>query len=459
MFMERTNGHWLGLSLLIALHASLVHAQGQTHVSKSDNLLPIVAQENLLTGSPRGPLGKKGCTSVCFGQTEFGGMGGEGVFYSLSVGPDKVLHNFGGVGDGVYPIGDLAEDANSNFYGATVFGGLLDNGTVFEVDSSGNESVIYDFQGGSDGLLPSAGVIRDASGNLYGTTEGGGGVNGAGTVFELSPTGGGWTERILYSFCSQQPCTDGLDPVGLTMDASGNLYGATLYGGTQGSNNGVIYELSPNGQGGYTQTVLFSFPGGVNGSNPIGGVVLSQGSLFGVTINGGSSHCDFGYGCGVIFQLSPNPPSGWTYNVVHAFTTFDGAFPNAALLADSAGNVYGTATQGGLPAGCLYNLQHSFDAGCGTVFEVSAGGVFSVLYRFAGGLDGSTPEATLAIDASGNLYGTTFDGGGTGCDQENGCGTVFELSPQGGGLWKETILNSFNGTDGAAPTSGIKLPR
>jgi uncharacterized repeat protein (TIGR03803 family) len=444
------------LSLLLLFQPLIAYSQG-----RSEKLLPMTPKairSAAVTGSPQG---KKGCIASCASSTQYGGAQSSGVFYTLLSGVETVVHSFGGSNDAEFPNGELAQDSSGNFYGTSPYGGSAGNGTVFKVDSSGNESVIYSFLGPpSDGSSPYGGVTLDGLGNLYGTAStGGNNIPDGGTVFELSPSGGGgWTERILYNFCSQVNCTDGEDPMsGLAIDSNSNLYGTTVVGGT--SNLGTVFELSPNGQGGYLETSLYNFVGGSTGSQPFSGVVLDQGNLFGTTDRGGLPHCNFGVGCGLVYKLSPNPPSGWTFSVVHQFAQFDGEGPTGDLIVDSAGNVYGTAKDGGIPGGCYFNTLGITAFGCGTVFEISASGVFSVLYRFAGGTDGASPMAALAIDSSGNLYGTTLQGGGTGCDQENGCGTVFELIPQGGGVWTEYILNRFNGTDGALPASGLKLPR
>jgi uncharacterized repeat protein (TIGR03803 family) len=423
--------------------------------------------------------GKKGCTSVCYGQTYAGGAQNDGIFYSLTASgksaQETPIYSFGQSGDGQNPIGDLVPDANGNFYGTTYNGGIFGFGTVFELSpeaaggcpaasNTGNgwcETVLYNFESGIDGANPSGGVTSDAKGNLYGATMFGAGY---GVIFELSQSGGQWTEQVLYTF----NYTDGAYPNGgLAIDSSGNLYGTTNTGGADNS-GGVIFELSQSG-GQWTEQVLYNFDqlcqycGVSTGSVPVAGVVLYNGSLFGTTSSGGSSVCF----CGVVYELSPSSGSGWTYTLIHQFTLLDGAGPTELLLNSNSGNVYGTTQFGGMPAGCYYNLAATNGfitgaapetLGCGTVFEVSSiGGLnnFSVLYRFAGGLDGSNPEAELFIDSSGNLYGTTYFGGGTGCDMQNGCGTVFELTPLAGGVWTESILNRFDGTDGALPRSGL----
>jgi uncharacterized repeat protein (TIGR03803 family) len=417
--------------------------------------------------------------------TSAGGTQNQGVFYSLTASGESVLYNFGSQSsDGSDPSGNLAEDTSGNFYGTTTLGGDLNCiavygcGTVFRLtpplpgQTNWTETVLYAFQESSDGFNAAGGVILDAaSGNLYGTTaEGGTGIDccgeGGGVVFELSPepaagcpsrsnTGYGWCETVLYNFCSQPSCTDGQFPLGpLALDAKGNLYGTA----------GVVFELSPepvagcpsgsNTGYGWCETVLYD-----GGTGSDAGVVLYQGSLFGTTSLGGSSGCD----CGTVYQLSPpkQNESTWTYALLHQFGMVDGAYPTE-LLADPAGNLYGTTEKGGIPSSCVFNFPLGVtNFGCGTVFELSrsAGGKysFSSLYRFAGGTDGADPQAQLNIDSNDNLYGTTASGGGTGCALRAGCGTDFELSPQGGGVWREYVLNRFNLSNGAVPASKLCL--
>ncbi|MFZ0230408.1 MAG: choice-of-anchor tandem repeat GloVer-containing protein, partial [Mycobacterium sp.] len=374
---------------------------------------------------------------------------------------ETVLHSFGSGGDGWFPIGDLVKDG-TNYYGVTFSGGSDGGGgTVFKVDSSGRESVLHSFYAppfdsnspSPDGDFPQGGVILSANDNLYGSTSVGGtskrcslygsDYSGCGTVFKLTTDG---TETVLYRFCSQPGCTDGAVPIGsLFMDTSGNLYGVTN-GPRSPYGSGAIFELSPK-DGDWVEQILYNFRPGDNGYNPAAGVVMYNGSLFGTARLGGI------YDAGVIYKLSPNPPDGWTYKVIHRFAQLDGANPTE-LLMDSTGNLYGTTASGGIPGGCP--ISNQFPSGCGVVFEYSTGGEFSVVYRFAGGTDGSAPLAKLLIDSSGNLYGTTYSGGGTGCGV--GCGTVFELSPQGGGHWTESILYNFNvenGVNGASPKSAL----
>jgi uncharacterized repeat protein (TIGR03803 family) len=378
---------------------------------------------------------------------------------------EKVLHSFNGT-DGWSPEAGLIFDAAGNLYGTTEYGGTGGNcgaygcGTVFELTPNGSggwtETVLYSFcpqTGCTDGANPAAGLIFDAAGNLYGTTEYAGAYN-SGTVFELTPNGsGGWTETVLYSFCSQANCTDGYGPLaGLIFDASGNLYGTTRDGGAYGY--GTVFELTPTGGGGWTETVLHSFnQNGTDGAYPYAGLTFdTAGNLYGTTAYGGP-YDYFGGHPGTVFELTPTAGGGWTETVLYSFCSqancADGLNPYAGLIFDSAGNLYGTTPVGG--------------QGHGTVFELTptAGGGWTeqVLLNF-NGTDGNYPTAGLIFDAAGNLYGTTYEGGSwTGCsDGPNGCGTVFELTPAAGG-WTQTVLHSFNntGTDahGYLPYAGL----
>jgi len=366
---------------------------------------------------------------------------------------EKVLHNFGNGTDGVEVYAGLVRDAAGNLYGTTYQGGTGSNcgvggcGTVFELIPTGGgwtEQVLHNFNNdGTDGFLPYAGLILDAEGNLYGTTVLGG-TYGPGTVFELSPTaGGGWTEQVLYSFCPQTNCPDGSIPyAGLVFDAAGNLYGTAEEGGTYGY--GTVFKLSPGNP--WTETVLYSFCAQTNctdGGLPDAGLIFdAAGNLYGTTRSGG----DYGggdAGPGTVFELT----AAGTETVLHSFGYFptDGLFPYAGLTFDTAGNLYSTTIAGG---------SHLY----GTVFKLTpaGGGIWTeqVLHSFSNnGTDGFNPSAGLIFDAAGNLYSTTSEGGAY-----NYAGTVFELSPAGGGNWTETVLYNFgaNGQyDGSGPRAGL----
>ncbi|MGB8888000.1 MAG: choice-of-anchor tandem repeat GloVer-containing protein [Candidatus Korobacteraceae bacterium] len=353
---------------------------------------------------------------------------------------ETVLHSFGNGTDGADPYGaSLIFDAAGNLYGTTRDGGIHGEGTVFKLSpkegGGWTETVLHSFENGTDGADPLAGLIFDAAGNLYGTTWLGG-LHGFGTVFELSPHGGSWTETVLHSFGSG---TDGTQPlVSLIFDAAGNLYGTTYEGGIHGA--GTVFELSPGQGGGWTEKVLHSFGSGTDGAYPLYGVSLtgSAGNLYGTTYEGGI------HGLGTVFELSPSGGGNWTEKVLHSFGSgADGASPYAELIFDTSGNLYGTTFAGGI---------HS----SGTVFELSPSGgdwTEKVLHSFGNGTDGTEPFASL-IDAAGNIYGTTIGGG------LHGAGTAFELSPRDDGSWTETELHSFSdGSDGGYPYAGLIFDR
>jgi len=361
---------------------------------------------------------------------------------------EKVLHSFNNNGtDGYEPyfFGSLIFDAAGNLYGTTYAGGIYGYGTAFELSPAGGgswtETVLYNFGNGTgDGRNPRAGLIFDAAGNLYGTTTTGG-TSGDGTVFELTPTGGGgWTERVLYSFGNTP---DGAIPVvGLIFDATGNLYGATTEGGTHG--DGTVFELTPTGGGGWTERVLYSFGNTPDGAYANAVLIFdAAGNLYGTTELGGANGP-----YGTVFELTPTGGGGWTEKVLHSFANgTDGTRPLASVIFDAAGNLYGTTSEGGT------NRD-------GTVFELmpAGGGSWTetLLHSFNNnGTDGFLPNAGLIFDAAGNLYSTTYYGGAGGGCQPNGCGTVFELTPSAGGGWTETVLHSFNSTDGAIPVAGL----
>jgi len=297
--------------------------------------------------------------------------------------------------------------------------------------------VLHTFNG-TNGSFPMGSLVMDSAGNLYGTTQEGG-VYGYGVIYKVSATG---QTTVLYNFTGG---ADGAYPNGVATDTAGNLYGTT-YGD---SNAGTIFKLDTSGK----YTVLYSFTGEADGANPTAGVLWKAGALYGTTTYGGDYNCiesPDGYdsvGCGTVFKLDSNG----TFTVLHTFIGGygEGAFPEARLLRDAHGNLYGTAAGGFLPIGYDY----------GTVFRIDAAGNFRVLWNFLNVPDGSTPQASVVMGPARNLYGTTYVGG-TGSDPYYcygygyGCGTVFKLDSSG----RETVLYNFAGTesDGANPT-GITI--
>lgn len=344
---------------------------------------------------------------------------------------ETVLHSFASTSRGANPISGVIRDSAGNLYGTASEGGTANAGAVYEVDSAGNQKVLYDFTGGADGGYPYGGLIRDSAGNLYGTTYAGG--KGWGTVFKLSPSG---HETVLYSFAG--PPDAGGPEAGLIRDSSGNLYGTTYFGGT--ADKGAVYKLDTSGN----ETILYSFTGGfqgtTDGGNPYGGVVLdSAGSLYGTTVNGGTT------GWGVIFKID----SAGHETVLHDFNdppgSGDGVNPYSDLLLDSAGNIYGVTIGGG--SGSINNCS---TYGCGVLYKLDAAGRYKVVYSFPGGAGGSEPYGRPIRDAAGNFYGTTYQGGSSPCFIY-GCGVVYKVSGAA-----ETVVYSFTGgADGAHPMAGL----
>jgi uncharacterized repeat protein (TIGR03803 family) len=345
-----------------------------------------------------------------------------------NAGKFRVLYVFQGGTDASGPIAGVIERGKL-LYGTTYFGGTNNLGTVYSVAADGTESVIHSFGSGTDGANPQAGLVADAKGNLYGTTYSGG-AKDRGTVFKITPKG---KETVLYSFCPNYPhCTDGFNvSAGLILDANGNLYGTSYAGGA--NSLGTVFKVASDG----TQTVLYSFKGGSDGADPSASVIAdSQGNLYGTTYDGGNTNC-YGAGCGTVFKLATDG----TESVLYAFQGgSDGANPFASLIMDATGNLYGTTWSGGSTTNCS-------GSGCGTVFEVATNGTETILHAFSGGSDGMDLQSPLTADENGNLYGTTDYGGNTSDCSGNGCGTVFKLAPDG----TKTVLHAFAGSDGAQP--------
>lgn len=361
------------------------------------------------------------------------------------------LYQFTGPVDGENPIGALALDSLGNLYGTTRTGGAMGFGTVFELPSArGKKKILYSFNSGSDGQFPAAGVSIDNSGNLFGTTFGGGSSTncqgGCGTVFKLTKGAKGtFTESVVYSFAGG---TDGQFPAaGMIFDGSGNLHGTTSGGGTS-CNCGTVFTLTKNPDGTFAESLDYSFTGTSDGSNIESGLTgdSSNGNRWGTAHNGGSNTG------GTIFELSPTGNGSWTETTLYAFNNnfdgcADGCGPGQLLnpLLLVPGTLFGTTDSGGANNCCGTVFA---------ITNVNGTWTYTVLYSFAGGSDGSTPTGALAADASGNLYGTTENGGGsTNCS--GGCGTVFELAKNADGTYTESVLHAFTSSDGSFPAAGV----
>ena len=368
-----------------------------------------------------------------------------------------VLHQFTGGADGSNSYSSLAMDRSGNLYGVAPFGGSrncetqngIGCGTVFKLLHHGSGWVfytLYQFTAGSGGSIPVGTPYIASDGTIYGTTDGGGNLNcrdsfgdGCGTVFHLRPQPNicaslfcPWIKTLLYTFTGG---SDGSDPyTGVLLDGAGDVFGTTYAGGS--AQLGVAYELSPSGSG-WSESTIHTFTGDNDGANPSSTPILdSSGNLYGTTAFGGG--CG-GMGCGTIFQLLPSG-SGWVENILYNFA---GSFevPIGGLIFDAQANLYGTAS---VP---------------NSVFELSPsnGGWSATLLYSDESLSLQSFRSSLARDAAGNLYGTSELGGQSQCNFGNGCGFVYKLTPSSGG-WTFTQLYAFTGgSDGAYPVGGVVL--
>lgn len=377
---------------------------------------------------------------------------------------ETVLYRFQGGSDGAQPMAAMTADANGNLFGTTALGGsgpcntqgITGCGTVFELSppapgaSTWTESVLYAFQGGSDGAYPQAKLIADGEGNLIGSTfEGGTGncgnedMAGCGVVFELSPPsapGNSWTRTILYSFQGNPAGKGNGDlawPNGLVFGANGDLYGLAYKGGHCTTDETGTYCLGgafklKNTGGAPKETVLYRFKG--PSGAPAGPVLDANGNLYG-TAPGGA------YGCGGVFMLQP-PQTGrlWTEMPLYDFhCNGDGAFPLPGLAFDKAGNLYDVSIGTGSEPGNVFELSPS-----------QSGWTETVVYDFAVVANGYIPTTGPIVADDGTLYGTTEEGG------RRNFGALFALAPQNGGGWNEKVLHSFGGAnDGRAPYGGL----
>ena len=377
----------------------------------------------------------------------------------------KVLYNFSTPG----PATSLVQDAHGNLYGV---GSNNAHGYIFKLDPQGNLSTLYTFDGGRNGGSPNPDLALDSQDNLYGTANQGG-ANGGGVIFKLSRVG---RVTVLYDFCSQQRCQDGTEPrAGVIRDDSGSLYGTTLIGGP--GDGGVVYKLDATGK----YSMLYGFRGGNDGLWPFAPPTLDKaGNLYGTTVVGGKTGnhgCQFPPGCGIVYKIGLNGKE----TILHKFAWgTDGVGPYGSVVVDRSGNVYGTTFIGGSDGcpppppqnrGCgtiykvdtsgketvLYrwkaNSPYEYDpyaglvrdkqgnlygatyaggtfscdggTGCGTIFKFdTTKGKLTVLHTFTGGRDGGFPRFRLLLDAGGNLFGTSLGDSSTGIP-----GTLFRITP------------------------------
>jgi len=338
---------------------------------------------------------------------------------------EQFLHNFPERAEG--GARNTLLYASGNLYGTISTGGHITQdcsdgcGMVFELAPSGsggwNYRTLYRFRGKGDGAFPVGRLIMDAGGNLYGATERGGAAGGSchhfcGIVFKLTPSSTGeWTKSLIFAFSLDN---GSMPESGVTMDASGNLFGTTLGGGA--NLLGEVYELKPNSDGTWTQEVIYSFTGLADGHSPRAEVTLdAAGNVYGTTSAGGLTQVG-----GAVFQLTPNS-GGWTETTLYSFVDATGCGATAPLLLDSAGDLLGTATGCGPGKnGVDFELIRNSD---NTWTE-------KTLHAFGGVGDGGTPESGLTPDGRGNYYGTTL-------------GTVYMLKPTSSGSWTEAVIFSF----------------
>jgi uncharacterized repeat protein (TIGR03803 family) len=350
--------------------------------------------------------------------------------------------------NGALPYSSLIQATDGNFYGTTYWGGPNQStfGTVFKMTPSGTLTTIYNFcslPNCTDGFNPYDALVQASDGNFYGTTlNGGTNCNGGcGTVFKITPAG---VLTTLHNFAGP----DGSNPyAGLVQANDGNFYGTTLYGGA--NQEGAVFKITPSG----TFTTLYSFcgqPGCPDGSYPVSGLVqASDGNLYGTTMFGGTNiHCgpNSDYGCGTVFKITLAGAPTIIYNFCSQPNCADGYLPTAGLLQGADGNLYGTTYSGG--AFCGGN------GGCGTVFKTTLAGALTSLHSFDGA-DGLNPFAGLVQGTDGNFYGTTVEGGIYEHCNGVGCGTVFRITPAGVLTSLHSFCSQLDCTDGRTPEAGL----
>jgi len=381
------------------------------------------------------------------------------------------LYQFSGAADGGAPTGNLVAGLDGSLYGVAQTGGASGNGTVFRLDrpnkNSGQWSVttLYSFAGGNDASGPTN-LTMDAVGNLYGTSNAGGGSNvcttngtetGCGTVFELSQAAGGaWTEQVLYAF---QGTTDGQLPKGVSFDSSGNLYGFALIGGSgvchfegEPFGCGTAFELSPVEGLAWNFTVIYAFKNDADSDGPYGPPLIdSQGALYGETEGGGPgapAACAPATGCGEVFRLMPHRNGEWTKQALWIFNGLDGTGGSNAIVADWAGNLYGLTNEGGPPNPlCPQDLTFGSSAGCGVAFELSppANGsdawTYHTIWDFTLGPDSGYPFNASIIQANGRLFATSSGP----YPLTNSYGAIVEfIPPAAHNTWQQKTLFTFS---------------
>jgi uncharacterized repeat protein (TIGR03803 family) len=406
----------IALAMILALSLLTTHPMQAQTFSVLHNFTGGEDGANPAAGVTVGPSG------VLYGTAAYGGTGNNyGTVFKLSqVNSSWVLsplYDFIGGFDGAVPYGGVAIGPNGALYGTAETGGVRGDGILFELRPSltvckailcyWNEIVLHGFTGSSaDGAGPQVeNLVFDQAGNIYGTTEEGG-MYGDGTVFELTPSGGGYTESILHNFGAG---SDGQYPYsGVVLDAAGNVYGTTYAGGSGAA--GTVYQLMPS-NGGWVENVLFDF-GGTDGDNPYSNLTIdASGNLYGTTYGGGQN------GGGVVYKLAPSD-GGFTYSALYTFSEYCDSYGGVAI--DTTGNLFGVCSAGGANNdGWIFELTNC-SQGCSVVD----------LHDFSGS-DGASPYGGPVLGANGNLYGTTYFGGTGTCNGGPNCGVVWEIAGAG----------------------------
>lgn len=402
MTKRSTSLQLAGTTFLTALACALAMAPASAQTWKEKVLHSFSGGAD--GGFPYAPLIPVGGTfygtSLLGGDSSCNPPNGCGTVYQMDGhGHETVLYSFTGVtnGDGAYPAGSLIRDAQGNLYGTTEGGGTdcdgsgAGCGTVFKIDTTGKETVLHAFTDSYGAQGPNSGVVRDSSGNLYGTNYSGGDDN-AGSMFKID-AGGNYT--LLHSFtCAKNDgCYPNLAP--MILDKKGDILGVTAYGGSAGG-WGVVYKFNTSGN---TLKILYSFSGGADGGYPMGQPLEDEaGNIYGTALNGG-------IGYGVAYKLSKGKQT-----VLYNVPSGNGGPYGAGLVMDRAGNLYGTTSFSGAD-------------NQGSVFQIDPSGNETDLYSFTGGADGNSPWAAVTLDKNGDLYGTTVYGG------SSGAGVVFKLKP------------------------------
>ncbi len=447
---------------------------GTTQVGGAGNAgvvfkLDSAGHQTLLHEFTGGPDGRAPHAGVIFdsagnlyGTTSGGGTGGQGTIYRIDpAGNLRVLHKFAGPSDGSHPQSGLILDSSGNLYGTAINDGPGGEGTIYKLDPAGDFTVLHGFTGGADGGFPSGRVILDQAGNLYGTACNGGAAQ-AGVIFKLDPLD---NYSVLHAFATD----DGICPAaGLTLDSAGNLYGTTSYG--PAGNSGTVFKLDTSGN----FSLLYTFTGGADGGRPSADLILDPvGNLLGTTQDGGTG------GHGVVFKLDP----AGNETVLYSFSgRADAGDPAAGIIRDSAGNLYGSAAGHHSVLGALYKLDtaghtsilytfpYAFNgtspnpvvadsagnffgttnqggsADLGVLFKLSAPTLAeTVLYKFKPGPGGSQPYSPLYRDAAGNLYGFASYQSAT------ECGLLFKLDTAG----NYSVLHTFANAEGSCPAGSL----